>query len=117
MSRPERVPGPLRAVLLAVGAAGCTPRVVSGPASKAEFLDAVAEAFAFPPWFGRNYDALADCLADLSWLPGGRFALVWVGWERLRAADPAAFDVLQEILAAAVTADRLAVYLVDDPPG
>ena len=37
---------------------------------KAEFYDAVAAALGFPDWFGHNLDALADCLRDLSWLPG-----------------------------------------------
>ncbi|MDD2701922.1 MAG: barstar family protein [Sideroxydans sp.] len=36
--------------------------------SKAEFLVAVAHAIQAPDWFGRNFDALADALCDLSWL-------------------------------------------------
>ncbi len=35
--------------------------------SKNDLLDAVARALAFPEWFGRNWDALLDCLADLGW--------------------------------------------------
>lgn len=42
-------------------------------------FDACAEIFAFPAYFGRNWDALHDCLADLSWLDDvGRVVL----WER-----------------------------------
>jgi hypothetical protein len=37
--------------------------------SKAELLRALATALDFPPYFGRNWDALADCLTDLAWLP------------------------------------------------
>jgi RNAse (barnase) inhibitor barstar len=37
--------------------------------SKADLLDACATALAFPNYFGHNWDALADCLMDLSWLP------------------------------------------------
>jgi RNAse (barnase) inhibitor barstar len=37
---------------------------------KADFLEHIAKAMGFPQWFGRNWDALADCLKDLSWLPG-----------------------------------------------
>lgn len=36
---------------------------------KADLLARVATALAFPAWFGHNWDALADCLADLGWLP------------------------------------------------
>lgn len=34
---------------------------------KAALLKAFAAAFAFPATFGGNWDALADCLQDLSW--------------------------------------------------
>jgi RNAse (barnase) inhibitor barstar len=36
--------------------------------SKAELLVAFAKAFEFPDWWGRNWDALQDCMRDLSWL-------------------------------------------------
>ena len=33
--------------------------------TKAELLDKLARAASFPPHFGRNWDALADCFQDL----------------------------------------------------
>ena len=33
--------------------------------TKEEFLDAVGEALSFPEHYGRNFDALADCLHDV----------------------------------------------------
>ena len=64
------------------------PHLARPAGSKAELLDAVAEALEFPAWTGRNWDALADALADLSWLPPGPHVLVWAAPERLRANDP-----------------------------
>ena len=34
---------------------------------KRPLFEAIAEALQFPEWFGRNWDALEDCLTDLSW--------------------------------------------------
>lgn len=34
-----------------------------------EMLDGIAKALKFPKWFGHNFDALADCLADMAWKP------------------------------------------------
>jgi len=36
-------------------------------AEKEELLKNIAAALAFPDWFGHNWDALEDCLTDLSW--------------------------------------------------
>jgi RNAse (barnase) inhibitor barstar len=33
--------------------------------SKQEVLEGIAEAFTFPPHFGKNLDALYDCMTDL----------------------------------------------------
>jgi RNAse (barnase) inhibitor barstar len=33
--------------------------------SKEELLDTIGEGFGFPDWFGRNWDALEECLRDL----------------------------------------------------
>jgi hypothetical protein len=44
--------------------------------SKSEFLAAVAQAIEAPEWFGKNWDALADALADLSWKPAPGYVLV-----------------------------------------
>jgi RNAse (barnase) inhibitor barstar len=63
--------------------------------TKAAFLVAVAEALAFPDWFGQNLDALADCLDDLD-LP---VVLLWDGWGTLAREDRETFDLVVEIAA------------------
>jgi RNAse (barnase) inhibitor barstar len=69
-----------------------------GCADKADALDRFAEALKFPEWFGDNWDALADCLSDLSWWPAGGYVLLLdhVGDWRERA--PADCDVVIDIL-------------------
>jgi RNAse (barnase) inhibitor barstar len=75
-----------------------TPHVVDGPGSKGKFMTAVAAALSFPDWFGRNLDALADSVRDLSWLPPGEHLLVWRDPAKLRGGDPFTFHQLEEIL-------------------
>ena len=36
-------------------------------AAKEQLLKNIAQALEFPDWFGHNWDALEDCLTDLSW--------------------------------------------------
>ncbi len=44
--------------------------------NKMAMIDAVADALAFPDYFGRNWDALEECLLDLSWRPGSLVLLI-----------------------------------------
>ena len=47
----------------------CARIDLDGCEDKAALLARIAAALHFPDWFGQNWDALADCLGDLSWLP------------------------------------------------
>jgi hypothetical protein len=49
---------------------------LAGAADKSALLARLAEVLAFPEWFGGNWDALEDCLADLSWRVGAGHVLV-----------------------------------------
>jgi len=94
------------------------------PADKMAALDAIAAALSFPDWFGRNLDALYDCLTDLSWLPYGEHVLVWAGSDLLKQADPKSYLAIRSVLSDAERAlapggdradsRRLTVALADD---
>jgi RNAse (barnase) inhibitor barstar len=45
--------------------------------SMAGFYDELAAALQFPLYFGRNWAALDECLADLEWLPSDAYLLVF----------------------------------------
>lgn len=86
-----------------------------GDPTKAGFLAAVGEALAFPAHYGRNLDALADCLADL----GRDTLLLWDGWGPLARHDEKAFRISVRVLrerAGADQASRFVVLLRGDGP-
>lgn len=43
----------------------------AGIKSEGALLDALSVAFQFPDYFGGNWNALDECIRDLSWLPPG----------------------------------------------
>ena len=46
-------------------------------ADKARLLENIAAALGFPGWFGHNWDALEDCLTDLSWRDAAGYVLIF----------------------------------------
>ena len=54
---------------------------LSGARGKDAMLERIAGALAFPDWFGGNWDALEDCLIDLSWRAAEGHVLVFTGAE------------------------------------
>lgn len=71
---------------------------LAGCRDKADALARIGKALQFPGWFGANWDALADCLGDLSWLLAPGFLLVLEHSGEWRAADADNFDTLLAIL-------------------
>lgn len=64
---------------------------------KGAALARIATAMRFPGWFGDNWDALADCLGDLSWLPGPGYVLLLANTQDWRRGNAEDFDTLVEI--------------------
>ena len=95
---------------------GAVAHLVGPVRSRTEALDAFAAALEFPSWFGRNLDALLDCLIDLSWQTEGEHMLIWAGHGELAEADPITYRAVLSILEEAVAAPYgrpLTVVLAD----
>ena len=58
------------------------------------FLELCEQAFDLPEWFGRNWDALEECLTDLA---DRAVVVAWAGWEVLEDADPEAYATAVDV--------------------
>ena len=70
-------------------------------ADKESFLSAVARALELPDYFGMNWDALNDCLTDMSWRPAGGYVLFLIGFQSFAEAAQAEATVAIRILGVA----------------
>jgi RNAse (barnase) inhibitor barstar len=82
-------------VMRAAAGAGLSPARITFK-EKDELLRAIATALEFPDWFGQNWDALEDCLSDLSWRKAAGHALLF---DRAKVDDD--FGVLVDVLRSA----------------
>jgi len=73
---------------------------LAGAAGKEALIGRIAAALAFPEWFGGNWDALEDCLSDLSWSAAGGHLLLFEDAESLPADER---GILLDILASAAS--------------
>lgn len=80
---------------------------LAGCGDKADLLPRIAHALEFPQTFGGNWDAIADCLGDLGWLPQTS-GYVWLFDHAgdLRDASESDFDTLCDVLDGACQAWR-----------
>ncbi|MEU6624574.1 barstar family protein [Streptomyces litmocidini] len=88
-----------------------------GVTEKTAFMNRCVRALPLPVWFGRNWDALADSLADMR----EPMAVVVTGWQAYAEASPQDWAIAQEVFSAAARASSkgLAVLLslghLEDP--
>jgi RNAse (barnase) inhibitor barstar len=86
-----------RADAIVQAASGSGIRVARIPyGGKPVLLKAIAAELEFPEWFGENWDALEDCLSDLSWRKATGHVLLFEG---AKAGDD--FGVLVDVLTSA----------------
>jgi RNAse (barnase) inhibitor barstar len=69
--------------------------------TKAELLGMFGKALSAPSYFSKNWDALSDCLTDLSWLDAPGWVMVLRGTAGVEQAHPRDFATLLEVLEAA----------------
>lgn len=69
----------------------------------ATLFEGFASALRFPEWFGANWDALADCLTDLSWLDEQGYLIILRGSQPAFAKDSEDWQTLVDILADAAS--------------
>ncbi len=62
----------------------------------ADFHLAIAAALCFPPYYGRNLDALAECLDDCD----GSQVLLWDDWGDFARAEPRVAAIAIDLLGA-----------------
>ena len=87
----ERLQDPVRSGVYRVTRSDAIDDVMSDAAQidlkDGNALHAISQALRFPDWFGGNWDALEDCLGDLSWRPGNGHVLVLRNWQALTSDD------------------------------
>lgn len=66
--------------------------------SRETFFAEIARTMRFPAYFGHNWDAVYDCLTDLSWLTADGHALVLDGFDNLARDEPEQWQILLNLL-------------------
>jgi RNAse (barnase) inhibitor barstar len=66
--------------------------------TKREFMEDIGEALGFPEHFGKNFDALADCLRDVKAGEGNGTLLLWDGWGPFARHEEDAFEKIIKVL-------------------
>ena len=79
---------------------GFALRVIKGAKCQttAGLLTECARALDFPDYFGHNWDALEECLADLEWLPAKGYILLITDAAHVLPDDEAEYETFLEIL-------------------
>lgn len=73
---------------------------------KASLFERLATALEFPDWFGHNWDALADCLGDLSWLQADGYLILLENCDGFRTGHGGDFATALQVFSSASDAWR-----------
>ncbi len=64
---------------------------------EAAIIDQIAKDFAFPEYFGRNWNAMDECLGDLSWSHRSRHCCILRGSAVLRTRYARIYDLVVDV--------------------
>jgi RNAse (barnase) inhibitor barstar len=80
--------------------AGFVLKTIKGARCKtpAALFTEFARVVNFPEYFGHNWDALEECLADLEWLPAKGYVLLLTDAEQILRQDEGDYATLLEVL-------------------
>ena len=65
---------------------------------KKDFLARLAKALHCPSYFGMNWDALSDCLRDLSWLNDNGWVVILLNGQEFAAKNQDDFTIAIDVL-------------------
>ncbi len=71
---------------------------LAGVEDRESMLAALSRELAFPAWFGGNWDALEDCLSDLSWIEAAGHLIVFEDFQAVLTDE---LGVLIDVLSSA----------------
>jgi RNAse (barnase) inhibitor barstar len=66
--------------------------------TSAGLFNEFARALEFPDYFGHNWDALEECLADLEWLPAKGYVVLIADAQSVIPDDDEEYETLLEVL-------------------
>ncbi|ALA60981.1 barstar family protein [Nitrospira moscoviensis] len=94
------VPPGATAAALVKPPAGFALRRIEGKkcATPAGVFKEFARALDFPDYFGHNWDALEECLADLEWLPAKGYVVLITDAHHVIPDDEEEYETLLEVL-------------------
>ncbi|MBX3320292.1 MAG: barstar family protein [Nitrospira sp.] len=79
---------------------GFALRLVQGKkcGTPSNLFDEFSQALDFPDYFGHNWDALEECLADFEWLPAKGYVLLITDAHAVLPDDEDEYETLLEVL-------------------
>jgi RNAse (barnase) inhibitor barstar len=67
-------------------------------ATRSGFFQELARSLDFPDYFGRNWDAVYDCLTDFNWLPAAGYVLVLNGFDQFATNEAEQWNIALKVL-------------------